>query len=185
MGHAESSAVRRLNWGCGAIAPFGWVNSDIDAGPGIDVAADICKGLPLESNYFDYVVSIHALPEIPFNHMDHALRELCRVLRPNGVLRLSLPDMDKAIDAYRSGDVDYFLIGDDVVRSIAGKMIVQLTWFGRSRCMFTYGFIEELLLRSGFRGVVRCDFRQTHSPWPGITELDNRPIESLFVEAVK
>ena len=185
MPHEVSSAVRRLNWGCGAIAPFGWVNSDIDSGPGIDVVADICRGLPLESDCFDYVVTIHALPEIRFDQMDGVLRELCRVLKPGGVLRLSLPDMDKAIDAYRSGDVDYFLIDDEVIRSTAGKMIVQLTWFGRSRCMFTYEFIEELLLRNGFRSVARCEYRQTHSRWPGITELDNRQIESLFVEAIK
>jgi SAM-dependent methyltransferase len=185
MGPEEPLSIRRLNWGCGVVAPFGWVNSDIDSGPGIDVVADICRGLPLANDSFDYAVSIHALPEIRFDHMDWALRELCRVLKPGGVLRLSLPDMDKAIDAYRSGDVDYFLIDDGVVRSTAGKMIVQLTWFGRSRCMFTYEFIEELLLRNGFRSVVRCDYRQTHSPWPGITELDNRPVESLFVEAIK
>jgi predicted SAM-dependent methyltransferase len=176
---------RRLNWGCGPIAPFGWVNSDIEAAPGVDVVADIRKGLPLPANSFDYIVSIHALPEIPYSDHDKALSELHRVLKPGGVLRLSLPDMDRAIRAYQGGDVDYFLIGDEVVRSLAGKMIVQLTWYGRSRMMFTFDFIRELLERNGFRDVKQCEYQKTHSPYPAIIELDDRQLESLFVEAVK
>jgi ubiquinone/menaquinone biosynthesis C-methylase UbiE len=176
---------RRLHWGCGSITPYGWVNSDIQAGPGVDVVGDIREGLPLESDSFDYLVSIHALPEIPYADLDRVLAEIYRLLKPGGVLRLGLPDMDKAITAYQTGDVDYFLVGDDVVRSLGGKMIVQLTWFGRSRSMFTWEFCEELLSRNRFREIVRCGFRETRSPLPGIVELDNRELESLFVEASK
>jgi predicted SAM-dependent methyltransferase len=137
------------------------------------------------SDSFDYIVSIHVLPEIPYCDLDKSLRELRRILKPGGVLRLSLPDMDLAINAYRSGDVDYFLIGDEVVRSIAGKMIVQLTWYGRSRSMFTWEFTQELLARNGFRNISRCAYQQSASIHAGITELDDRPLESLFVEATK
>src|SRR5688572_12344761 len=131
---------KRLNWGCGPICPYGWVNSDAQAFPGVDVVADVRQGLPLPSDWFDYVVSIHALPELPYRDQDRALQELLRLLRPGGTLRLSLPDMDKAIKAYQTGDVDYFLIGDEVVRCLAGKLIVQLLWYGQSRCMFTGEF---------------------------------------------
>lgn len=176
---------RRLNWGCGAVTPYGWVNSDLIAGPGIDVVGDIREGLPLDSDAFDYLVSIHALPEIAYDDLDRVLSELYRVLKPEGVLRLGLPDLDKAIAAYRAGDVDYFLISDEVVRGLAGKMIVQLTWFGRSRCMFTGDFIQELLHRVGFRAIHFCGFGETRSRFPGIVELDNRELESFFVEATK
>lgn len=175
----------RLHWGCGTITPYGWVNSDALAAPGVDAVADIRDGLPFPSNSFNYIVSIHALPELPYCDLDRALAELHRVLRPGGTLRLSLPDLDRAIRAYRNGDLDYFLIGDEIIRSLAGKMIVQLTWFGRSRSLFTLEFIQELLQRNGFRDVRKCEFQKTKSPFPGITELDDRQIESLFVEAVK
>jgi ubiquinone/menaquinone biosynthesis C-methylase UbiE len=177
--------VRRLNWGCGPITPYGWVNSDIHGWPGVDIVADIRTGLPVEDNAFDYVVSIHALPEIPYGDLDKTLSELRRVLRPGGVLRLGLPDMDKAIDAYRGGDVDYFLISDEEVKSLSGRMIVQLLWRGQSRSMFTADFTAELLARNGFRSIAPCSYRETASGIPGITELDDRPIESFFVEAVK
>jgi SAM-dependent methyltransferase len=177
--------IRRLHWGCGPITPYGWVNSDIQAGPGVDVVADIRSGLPLADNSFDYITSIHVLPEIPLGDLDRALVELRRVLKPGGVLRLSLPDLDKAIQAYLSKDVDYFLIPDDAVRSISGKMIVQLLWYGRSRSMFTVEFTRELLAGCGFESIQPCSFRQTSSPFPGIVELDDRELESLFIEARK
>jgi SAM-dependent methyltransferase len=177
--------MQRLNWGCGPLTPFGWINSDIEAGPGIDVVADIRNGLPFPDNHFDYIVSIHVLPELSYRELDPALHELRRVLKPNGVLRLSLPDMDLAINAYRSKDVDYFLIGDDEVKSLAGKMIVQLLWYGRSRSMYTWEFTKELLERTGYREVTRSAHEKSSSGLPGITELDNRALESLFVEARK
>jgi len=107
------------------------------------------------------------------------------VLKPGGALRLSLPDAEKAIRAYLDRDADYFLVPDDDVRSLGGKMIVQLTWYGYSRSMFTFDFIEELLYGAGFVRVERCACGETKSRHPEIVELDDRERESLFVEAVK
>ena len=178
--------MKRLHWGCGPITPYGWVNSDIHAFPGVNVVADILQGLPFPNHEFDLIVSIHVLPEIPYRHLDTALKELFRVLKPGGVLRLSLPDLDKAIQAYLRKDIDYFfLIPDEAIKSISGKMIVQLLWYGQSRCMFTSEFVTELLERNGFQQIQFCRFRETKSLHPGIVELDDRELESLFVEAQK
>jgi SAM-dependent methyltransferase len=176
---------RRLNWGCGTEPESGWLNSDIKEGPGIDISADILEGLPLADSEIDYAVSIHALPELAYPQLVPALRELRRVLKDEGVLRLALPDLERAIRAYLDGDTSYFLIPDDDVRSLGGKLAVQLTWYGYSRSLFTFDFIEELLYAAGFRHVARCVFGQTASSYPGIVELDNRERESLFVEAVR
>src|SRR5205085_9193692 len=94
-----AALIQRLHWGCGPITPYGWVNSDIQPGPGVDVVADIRAGLPLPDDTFDYIPSIHTLPELSYAELDRALLELRRVLRPGGALRLSLPDFDKAIQA--------------------------------------------------------------------------------------
>ena len=182
---AAATTVRRLNWGCGARGLPGWTNSDISAAPHVHVAGDIRLGLPIPDDTFDYIVSIHALPEIPFLDVPLVLNELRRVLKPGGWIRLGLPDMNRAIVAYLNRDPSYFLIGDDVVQSLAGKMIVQLTWFGRSRLMFTPDFAAELLVRSGFREPVAAAYQATNSPHTGIVELDNREGESLFIEARK
>jgi SAM-dependent methyltransferase len=185
MSAPERIKVKRLNWGCGGDPQPGWINSDIKEGPGIDVACDIRDGLPLDDGSMDYAVSIHALPELAYPDLEPTLVELRRVLREDGVLRLGLPDLERAIRAYIERDTGYFLVPDDDVRSLGGKMIVQLTWYGYSRSMFTFDFIEELLYRAGFRNVVQCSYRETASGHPEIIELDNRERESLFVEAVK
>ena len=79
-----SGVVERLNWGCGDWVEPGWVNSDVKEGLGI-IGADIREGLPFEDERFDYVVSIHALPELQLGELVPALRELRRVLKPHGV----------------------------------------------------------------------------------------------------
>ena len=92
----QTSAVRRLNWGCGTHPEPGWINSDRKTAPGIDISCDIRQGLPIADASLDYIVSIHALQELPYPDLVPALSELHRVLRPGGVVRLGLPDLDKA-----------------------------------------------------------------------------------------
>ena len=177
--------IKRLNWGCGGVGEPGWLNSDIKEGPGIDLPADILEGLPLDDDTIDYVVSIHALPEMHYEAQVPTLAELRRVLRPGGTLRLALPDLEKGIDAYRRGDRDYFLIPDEDMQSLGGKLITQLVWYGYSRTLFVSDFVEELLRKAGFAEVTHVAFGETASAHPGIVELDNRDSESLFVEATK
>jgi predicted SAM-dependent methyltransferase len=177
--------VKRLNWGCGSWTEPGWINSDTKQGPGVDLACDIRGGLPLRDDSLDYAVSIHALPELEYDALVPALQELRRVLKPHGVLRLGLPDLDRGIDAYLREDRDYFVIPDDDACSTGAKFVTQMLWYGYSRSLFTHDFAAELLAKAGYVSVERCTFRQTRSRFPEIVELDNRPQESLFVEASK
>lgn len=181
----ERPEIRRLNWGCGGLTRPGWINSDRAAFKGIDMVADILEGLPLESSSIDYAVSIHALPEIAYPDLVPTLEELRRVLKAGGVLRLELPDLDKAIEAYVAGDANYFLIPDADSKTIGGKLVTQMVWYGWSRSLFTHDFVEELLFKAGFSRVNRCSYFQTASPFPEIVELDSRERESLYIEAVK
>lgn len=181
----EENRIRRLNWGCGPGGEPGWINSDVKEGPGIDVSCDIINGLPLASDSIDYIASIHALPMIPHPDLIPVLQELRRVLKPRGVLRLGLPDLNKGYQAYLRNDRDYFLVPDEDAQSIGGKLITQLIWYGYTRTLFTSDFIEELLWKAGFSRVEHCGYKETKSSFAGILELDNRERESLFVEASK
>lgn len=183
-GSAETGH-RRLNWGCGRHPEPGWINSDRKEGPGIEISFDILDGLPLEDASVDYAVSIHALPELPYADLVPALAELRRVLRPGGLLRLGLPNLERAIDAYRAGDRAFFLVPDRDAESLGAKLITQLVWYGYSRTMFVPEFAEELLHKAGFSSVHRVALGETSGPFPEITALDNRPGESFFVEAVR
>jgi predicted SAM-dependent methyltransferase len=175
--------TKRLNWGCGGHTAPGWVNVDIKPGPSIDLSCDIRQGLPLESRSFDYAVSVHALQELAYPDLVPALKELQRVLKPGGVLRLVLPGLKKGMRAYLLRQDDYFRVDADVARSPGGRFIVHMLWYGYSRTLFTMDFVEELLVKAEFKDVVECHFRGTASRFPEIVELDNRDRESLYVEA--
>lgn len=178
-------AIKRLNVGCGPCHPPGWLNADLHGGPGIDLAGDIRAGLSLDTDSIHYMVAMHLLQDLPYMDIPVALRELKRVLAPGGVLRLGLPDLVKAIQAYIAGDHGYFHVPDSDARVIGTKLITQVIWYGSVRTPFTFDCIEEFLVREGFRHVRRCEFGHTESAYPDIVHFDNRPRESLFVEASK
>jgi predicted SAM-dependent methyltransferase len=175
---------RRLNWGCGDDVREGWLNSDVLPAPGV-IVADIRHGLPLQDCSLDYAFSSHALQMLPYLQLVPALQELRRTLRPGGVLRLGLPDADRAIDAYKRGDASYFYVPDADAMTTAGKLSVQLTWYGSSLTLLTYDYARELLYRAGFLDTQRCNFGCTTSAYPELASLDNRERESFFVEAWK
>jgi predicted SAM-dependent methyltransferase len=175
--------LTRLNCGCGPTPVPGWINADIRAHAGVDVCADLVKGLPLASGSFDCIVAIHVLQDIAWPDLPAAVSELRRVLKPGAVLRLGLPDLDRAIDAYQRKDPDYFYVPDSDARTVGAKLITQIIWYGSVRTPFNFEFAHELLSNAGFSRVQQCAFRETASAHPDIVTLDNRPRESLFVEA--
>jgi len=176
---------RRLNCGCGPSAVSGWLNTDVIDAPGIDLRCDLRTGLPLRAGTMEYAVAMHVLQDLAWPDIPPTLAELHRVLQPGGVLRLGLPDLERALEAYRRGDRDYFYVPDDDVKSIGGKLVTQIIWYGSVRTPFVFDFIEELLLRAGFANTTRCEYGHTASRYADIVQLDNRQRETLFVEADK
>src|SRR3954467_6701161 len=169
---------RRLNWGCGDDTREGWLNSDLLASSGTDLLADIRCGLPLRESSLDYIFSNHALQMLPYAGLIPALRELRRVLRPGGVLRMGLPDFARAIAAYQRGDGSYFYVPDADAMTVAGKLSVQLTWYGSSLSLLNFDYTRELLYRAEFTDVRGSAFGCTGSDFPEIASLDNRQRES-------
>lgn len=165
-------------------------NPPLSAGPRVRWASfndpgELLAGLPEPSDSLDYAVSMHALQDLPYADLGKGLRELWRVLKPRGVLRLGLPDLDRAIRAYLRKDLDYFRVPDREARSAGGKLVVHLLGFGAARTPMNFDFISERLMKEGFRQAAQCEFGRTLSRYAEITALDTRRAESFYVEAVK
>ncbi|MFO0988914.1 MAG: methyltransferase domain-containing protein [Alphaproteobacteria bacterium] len=175
----------RLQIGCGKFPRPGWINTDNKLRPGVDCVADLRGDLPFGDGTFDCAAAIHVLPHIPLEGLAPALARIRRVLKQGGVLRLALPDLDKAIDAYRRGDADYFAIPDAQWKSLGAKLVAQIVWHNDLRTPFTYDLAAEALAKAGYASIARCGFRETRSRFPEIVELDNRERESFFVEAAR
>lgn len=178
-------SLTRLNIGCGKFPRAGWINLDNKVRPGVDCVADLRIELPFPDASVDYAVAIHVLPHLPLDALAPALARIRRVLKPGGVLRLALPDLEKAIAAYARRDAGYFAIPDAQWQSLGAKLAAQIVWHNDIATPFTYDLAAEALVRGGFARIERCGFRETRSRFPEIVDLDNRERESFFVEAVR
>ena len=178
-------SIARLNIGCGKFPRPGWINLDNKVRPGVDCVADLRAELPFPDGAFDYAVAIHVLPHIRLAGLAPALARIRRVLKTGGVLRLALPDLEKAIAAHRRRDAGYFAVPDTQWESLGAKLVAQIVWHNDLVTPFTYDLAAEALAKAGFAGVARCAFGETKSRHPEIVVLDNREGESFFVEATK
>ncbi|KAF0192543.1 MAG: S-adenosyl-L-methionine-dependent (SAM)-methyltransferase [Gammaproteobacteria bacterium] len=137
---------------------------------------DLAYGLPLAEGTVDFLYSSHFVEHLYRKDAEHLLGECHRVLKTGATLRISVPDLEYAISLYKMGEKDkmlsaYFFVDDDD------------SHYARHKYMYDYDMLSSLLRLAGFQNIRRCDYRQGQTP--DIDILDNRPDESLFVEAVK
>ena len=173
----------RVNLGCGANAKTGWLNCDMAPARGVDLRMDLRRGIPLQTASVDCIAAIHVLQDLAWDQIAPALDELHRVLKTGGVIRIAVPDLDRAIRAYLAGDARYFYVPDRDADSIGAKLVTQIIWYGSVRTPCTFDFLDEWLRRARFSDAARRSFGETGVA--GLAELDNRERETLFVEAAK
>lgn len=82
----------RLHLGSGGVRLPGWLNVDKLALPGVDVVHDVRRGLPFDD--VEAVYAEHFLEHVELGAALDLLLEIRRVLRPDGWLRLSTPNLD-------------------------------------------------------------------------------------------
>jgi len=108
-----AAPARLLNFGCGAAYHPEWTN--LDAAPvSPDVTAhDLRRGFPYTDGTFDAVYGSHVLEHLRPAEGALLLRECFRVLRPAGVARIVVPDLEtiaklylQSLERALSGDAD-------------------------------------------------------------------------------
>jgi ubiquinone/menaquinone biosynthesis C-methylase UbiE len=125
---------------------------------------------------------MHGLMMLPEPDLIPALVELRRVTKPGGWLRVSVPDIPTAVEAWASGSLLWFpLMADDVDEAFCR----YVTQGGATRSIFTAYRLAHLLAKAGWAGVTEESYQSTMTTCRGITDLDSRPDESIFMEARK
>lgn len=96
-----AASYRYLNLGCGGRFHPGWVNVDIvSSDPAHIVQHNILESLPFAAATFDVVYHSHVLEHLPRATAPRFLAECRRVLKPGGVLRVVVPDLETIARLY-------------------------------------------------------------------------------------
>lgn len=146
-----------LNLGCGHKhfpQEEGWINVDYSensSGQNPDVAADLRK-LPFPDNYADEIHSIHSIEHLYIWEAVNVIRhEWRRVLKPQGLLVIECPSMNKILNLFKIPDISHRftwwgLYGDP--RSHDPNMMHKWCWSQEMLC--------QLLTDTGYVDVKVC-----------------------------
>jgi SAM-dependent methyltransferase len=136
---------------------------------------DFTYGLPFPDRSVDYVYSSHLVEHLFKDEAERLMRESFRILKPSGRIRVCVPDLEHAVSLYQAGQRETameFFFSDS-----------KRGYFGRHQYMYDFQMLSELLAGAGFDNIQRCAFRE--GQMPDIAVLDNRPEQTLYVEAVR
>lgn len=92
--------MKLLNIGCGLTFHPAWINIDVvPSAPEVQYC-DISKKLPYPDNYFDACYSSHVLEHLTKENARQLLVECRRILKPQGVIRVIVPDLEAIAREY-------------------------------------------------------------------------------------
>jgi len=173
-----------IHLGCGPINDSRWINVDLLYLPHIHYIQDITNLDNFPDNSADIIYVCHAFEHISHRSLVEILVGWKRVLQPNGVLRLSVPDFDCITSIYNAEKKDI----KSIVKPLMGGQDHE---FNFHYSIFNGIYLSDLLQRAGFREIRRWD--PASAPYHGFQDWSSKlyPINgreypiSLNVEAVK
>ena len=132
-----------LHLGCGYVNHPSFINIDALPAPHIHYLRSIDNLSPFQDNTIDLVYASHCLEHFPYREVPKVLSEWYRVLKPGGILRISVPDFDKITEIYLSNDRDI----DKIQSLLLGGQDYKLNFH---MSVFNEESLCSLLQNSGF-----------------------------------
>ena len=133
------------------------------------------KGIPLMDNSVDIIFTSHFLEHLNKTDGNNFLKEIHRVLKNDGLVRILVPDLDIAINKFNNGEIDktqdlFFYTSENCD-------------FSAHKYNYTFDTLKEKLENLGFKNVIRRSHQEGECP--DIDYLDVYPDHSLYIEAYK
>ena len=152
--------------------------------------ADATKHIPLPDESVSCIYTSHMFEHLSKEGGRKFLGEALRVLESGGVLRISVPDLRKAVDSYlEDSDADRFIESLHVAAPpvITTRQKVRLFFAGyrHHQWMYDGSSLANLMRNMGFRNVTIQEPGNTLIRSPGALNLSERIEESVYVEGVK
>lgn len=163
------------------IVSFGIVHKNYDRRWPNFKLADLRKPLPIEGRSVDWVYCSHVIEHLEKYEAIELVREIKRILKNNGKVRIVLPDLQRLIKLYACDPDEfnrkYFGFEKDKKIGILGRFIRPHNW------MYTPETFKEILTEAGFIKINISSFRK--SKMPDIKKLDLKLHKELsfYIEA--
>lgn len=142
----------KLHLGCGRVILPGYVNADIQPGPGVNLVCD-ARALPFADDSLDFIYSCALIEHLGRREWLGALVHWYTRLKLGGTLRLSTADFQAVCEWYlETGSLDH-LLG----LTVGGQRDIY-DWHGM---VFDYSLLAFGLRAAGFKNVRRYDWRET------------------------
>jgi predicted SAM-dependent methyltransferase len=153
--------------------------------------ADATKHIPLGDASVDALYSSHMLEHLDRDEAKSFLAEAYRVLKPDGIIRVAVPDLRLMVQEYCQHGNGNKLIERTMLAQLRPiGMRAKLKWLltaarGSHRWMYDVVSLSQLLADSGFREVGEWPAGSTSISGETSLNLRERENESLYVEARK
>lgn len=139
----------RLHLGCGNVVLKGFCNVDIMDESTVDFVDDISTLSRFEKNCVSEIYSCHVLEHFSHEEILPILRRWFEVLIPGGVLRISVPDIDRIVRIYHKNFTHFEKPGHTPwIGLIYGG---QTTPYDYHKTGFNFCWLKYLLEQVGFQ----------------------------------
>lgn len=135
-----------LHLGCGGIHHPAFINIDAIADSHIHYIGRIDRLLQFRDSSVDLVYACHCLEHFSHRHVHDVLKEWHRVLKPGGVLRVSVPDFDSMVELYLASGRDI----EPVVEPIMGGQNYRYNFH---KTIFNEDSLRKAFMDAGFVAV--------------------------------
>lgn len=136
---------------------------------------NVCKRLPLDDGSCSSVFSSHMLEHLFSWDAEALLREIHRVLKPGGIVRIVVPSLQQCVEHYDAKNPTLMLQGIFECSRSGAK--------NRHQWMYTEQSLCDLLVKCGYAKAEAWGYRQGRCE--DVALIDNRPENSLYVEGEK
>jgi len=149
---------------------------------------DATRHIPHQDNSVDVIYASHMMEHLSRENARNFLREALRVLKPNGVIRLALPDIQIAVQTYlKEKDADEFIRGIYVeappVKTLKDKLSLMLVGYRHHQWMYDGASLVKLLSEIGFSNAAVQPAGETMIENHGALNLSERAEQSVYAEA--
>jgi SAM-dependent methyltransferase len=204
--------MKKINLGCGSQIPEGWINVDYSYGARMAkiplFAAvnrvfkifsmtwdkriflhDLRKPFPWADATVDIIYSSHTLEHFSREDGLRFLKESFRVLKPNGIIRILVPDLAVTVAHYLQGKTraDHFVEGLGVLytprKSMLKRLLAPLIEYPH-QCHYDAPTLIAILNEIGFDAASMPAFDSRIADIRNI-EMEDRTTNALVIEGVK